>query len=83
MHRGRDIMRRSKGNPLITLDDMPFRCADICTAGAIKWNGEYVLLMSIQSLEGISMICLAPVALPRTLRTRSCVLSPSRKPCRI
>ena len=50
--RGLDIIRRSKGNPIITIEDLSFRCADICNAGAIKTDGEYVLLISIQQLEG-------------------------------
>ena len=59
MRPSRDIVRRSKGNPLITLDDLPFRCADICTAGAVKKDGEYILLLSIQGLEGITSLYLA------------------------
>jgi beta-1,4-mannooligosaccharide/beta-1,4-mannosyl-N-acetylglucosamine phosphorylase len=52
----RDIVRRCKGNPIITLADVPFRCADICNAGAVKKDGEYILLLTIQSLEGFAEI---------------------------
>ena len=54
MHRkhGRDIVPRWEGNPIITIDDLSFRCSDICNAGAVKIAGEYVLLLTIQGLEG-------------------------------
>ncbi len=55
----RDIVRRCKGNPIITPDDLSFRCSDICTAGAVKHDGEYILLVTIQSLEGYSSIYVA------------------------
>ena len=53
---GSDIVRRCRGNPIITVDDIPFRCADIMNAGAIKANGAYVLLLTIQSLAGSTAI---------------------------
>jgi len=58
MHRkrGRDIVSRWKDNPIITLDDLSFRCSDICNAGAVKVAGEYILLLTIQSLEGFYSI---------------------------
>lgn len=59
MRRSRDIIRRSKGNPLIALEDLPFRCSKICTAGAVKMDGAYVLVLSIQSLEGINSLYVA------------------------
>ncbi len=59
MRRSRDIIRRSKGNPLIDLEDLPFRCSKICTAGAAKIDGAYLLLLSIQSLEGITSLYVA------------------------
>ncbi len=51
-----DIVRRSRGNPIITIEDVSFRVADICTAGAIKLDGDYILLITIQSLEGLAAI---------------------------
>ncbi|HIJ64591.1 MAG TPA: glycosidase [Candidatus Hydrogenedentes bacterium] len=54
--RGRDIVRRCKGNPLITIDDLGFRCADVCNAGAIKTESEYILLLTIQTQAGFSIV---------------------------
>ena len=49
---GRDIIHRWEGNPAITIDDLPFPCADISNAGAVKTDREYILLITIQNLEG-------------------------------
>jgi len=49
---GRDIVRRWVDNPLITLEDLPFRSSDIWNAGIIRINGEYVMLLTIETLEG-------------------------------
>jgi predicted GH43/DUF377 family glycosyl hydrolase len=54
--RGRDIVHRWEGNPIITLDDLSFRCNTIRNAGAIKMGDEYVLLLTIQSLRGVHRI---------------------------
>jgi len=58
-HRHRDIIHRWHENPVITMDHLPFRCTDICNAGAVKVDGEYILLVTIQSLEGYYWIHLA------------------------
>ena len=50
--RKRDIVHRWEGNPIITLDDVPFAVSDICNAGAIKLPDRYVLLVTIQNQEG-------------------------------
>ena len=57
--RSRDIVHRWEGNPAITLEDLSFPVSDICNAGAIKIDGEYVLLLSIQTLEGYHRIHVA------------------------
>jgi len=50
--RSPDIIHRWEGNPSITLEDLSFQCADISNAGAIKLNGKYILLVTIQNLKG-------------------------------
>ena len=54
--RGPDIVCRWEGNPCIGIDDLSFRCSDICNAGAVKIDGEYVLLLTVQSLEGYYLV---------------------------
>lgn len=56
---GRDVIRRWKGNPLISLDDLSFQCGDIMNAGVIRFAGEYLLLITIESLEGRRLLYLA------------------------
>lgn len=53
---GPDIVHRWEGNPIITIDDLSFRCGDICNAGAVKVGQEYILLVTIESLEGFFSI---------------------------
>ena len=57
--RSRDIVHRWEGNPAVTLEDLSFPVSDICNAGAVKIDGEYVLLLSIQTLEGYHRIHVA------------------------
>lgn len=54
--RNPDIVHRWEGNPIITIEDLPFQCSDICNAGAIKVDDEYILLLTIQNLEGFFSI---------------------------
>jgi predicted GH43/DUF377 family glycosyl hydrolase len=57
--RHRDLVHRWEGNPIITIEDISFQCANISNAGAIKMKGEYILLLTIQGLEGLHSIYLA------------------------
>jgi predicted GH43/DUF377 family glycosyl hydrolase len=50
--RSPDIIHRWEGNPSIMLEDLSFQCADISNAGAIKIDGQYILLVTIQNLKG-------------------------------
>lgn len=54
-----DVIHRWEGNPIITLDDVPFRCSDICNAAAVKFQGEYILLLTIENMEGRKSLYLA------------------------
>ena len=49
---GHDVIRRWVDNPLITLEDLPFQCADIWNAGIILVDGEHIMLITIETLEG-------------------------------
>ncbi len=48
----RDVIERCPDNPIVGLDDLPFRCSDIWNAGVVHHNGEYLLLLTIEALEG-------------------------------
>lgn len=45
-------LRRRPKNPLITPRDLPFACCDIHNAGVTKVDGRYVLLLTVENLQG-------------------------------
>lgn len=49
---GRDVIRRCPCNPLITIDSLPFNASDIWNAGIVKFEGEYLLLLTVETLAG-------------------------------
>lgn len=55
----RDLFERWERNPLITMQDIPYRCNTVFNAGAVKYNNEYILLIRVESLEGHSVIVAA------------------------
>ena len=54
-----DIIRRWEGNPIITLDHITFTTNNIYSAAAVKKDGEYILLVTMEDLEGKTSIYLA------------------------
>ena len=55
----RDLLRRYEGNPILALDDMPFRCNTVFNGTPVKVNGEYILLLRIEGQQGYSFFSLA------------------------
>ena len=53
---GRDIVHRWKGNPLISIEDLNFRCSDIHNAGVARLDGEIIMLITIEALQGFTLI---------------------------
>ncbi len=51
-----DIVKRWEGNPVLDINDISFRCANIYNAGCIKVNGKYIFLITFESLNGCSHI---------------------------
>ena len=49
---GRDVIGRCASNPLISMEDLPFRCSDIWNAGVVRFETRYVMLITIETLEG-------------------------------
>ena len=49
---GCDVIQRCPCNPLVLLGDLPFRCSDIWNAGVTRFGGEYLLLITVETLEG-------------------------------
>jgi predicted GH43/DUF377 family glycosyl hydrolase len=46
------VIRRWVENPLIALEDLPVRASDIWNAGVIRVDGEYIMLITVESLAG-------------------------------
>jgi len=49
---GRDIIARCPGNPLISLEDLPFRSSDLWNAGVVRFGDQYMLLLTVETLVG-------------------------------
>ncbi len=56
---GRDVIHRWEGNPIVTLDDIPFPCNTVFNAAATKLGGEYLLLIRVEDQRGRSIFAVA------------------------
>ncbi len=56
---GRDILHRFEGNPIITLEDIPFRCNTVFNGTPFKKDDTYYLLIRIEGQQGYSYFALA------------------------
>ena len=53
------IFRRAKENPIVSARDLPFKAAAVLNPGAAEHNGEVVLLLRVEDVEGFSNIHVA------------------------
>ena len=53
---GRDVIHRSERNPVVNIEDLPFRCINLYNAGCIKVDDKYILLITIELLDGKTSI---------------------------
>ena len=56
---GHDILHRFEGNPIITIEDIPFRCNTVFNGTVIKKDEEYFHLLRIEGQQGHSVFALA------------------------
>ncbi len=54
-----EIFKRSKHNPIITFQDMPYMCQAVFNPGATLIDGETLLLLRVEDLEGTSHLTVA------------------------
>jgi predicted GH43/DUF377 family glycosyl hydrolase len=54
-----DVVHRYKDNPIITIEDLPYRCSDIWNAGVMSFGNKHLLLLTVETLEGLGCIYLA------------------------
>jgi beta-1,4-mannooligosaccharide/beta-1,4-mannosyl-N-acetylglucosamine phosphorylase len=52
----RDVIHRYQGNPIIGIEDLPFRCSDIWNAGVVRFQDRYLLRITVETPEGLSDI---------------------------
>ncbi len=53
------LVKRYENNPIITPQDIPFPCNTVFNAAATKFNGEYILMLRVEDLQGRSVFALA------------------------
>lgn len=56
---GRNMVDRYPGNPIITLESLPFACNTVFNAGAVKMGDEYILMLRVENLRGRSVFVIA------------------------
>ena len=47
----KEIVKRYAKNPILTADDMPFTCSGIYNSGVVKFNGKYLMLCRVESID--------------------------------
>jgi predicted GH43/DUF377 family glycosyl hydrolase len=56
---GRNVVQRYQGNPILTLEGLPFACNTVFNAAATKYRDKYILLVRVENLVGRSVFALA------------------------
>ncbi len=56
---GTDLLHRWERNPILTLQDVPYRCNTVFNATPVKVDGEYYLIIRIEGQQGYSFFALA------------------------
>ena len=56
---GRDIFHRWEGNPVLSLEDIPFRCNTVFNGTPVKLGDEYLILLRVEGQRGYSFFALA------------------------
>jgi beta-1,4-mannooligosaccharide/beta-1,4-mannosyl-N-acetylglucosamine phosphorylase len=84
MRHGTDRLHRWERNPILTLQDVPFRCNTVFNGTPVKVDGEYYLLIRIEGQQGYSFFTLARSGdgLHFEMEKSPCMLPASREPWR-
>lgn len=56
---GRDLLHRHEGNPILTLQSIPYRCNTVFNGSPVKLNGQYIILLRIEGQQGYSFFSVA------------------------
>ena len=56
---GNDLLHRWERNPIMTVQDVPYRCNTVFNGTPVKLDGEYIMLVRIEGQQGYSFFSLA------------------------
>jgi predicted GH43/DUF377 family glycosyl hydrolase len=56
---GRDVLHRFEGNPVVMLEDIPFRANTVFNGAPIKKDDKYWILLRVEGQQGYSLFALA------------------------
>ena len=81
----RDLLHRHEGNPILSLEDMPFRCNTVFNGTPVRLNGEYLLLLRVEGQQGYSFFALARSTdgLNFTVEPAPCMMPAEEEPWRV
>ena len=54
-----DVFHRWEGNPILKVEDIPYRCNTVFNGTPAKVNGEYILLIRVEGQQGYSFFASA------------------------
>ncbi len=79
---GRDLLHRYEGNPILTLQDLPYPSNTVFNGTPVKIGNEYLLLIRVEGLQGTSFFALArsPDGLHFTMEPEPCMLPATEGP---
>jgi predicted GH43/DUF377 family glycosyl hydrolase len=55
----RDLFHRWEGNPIVELEDIPFKCNTVFNGTPVKIDNEYLILLRVEGQQGYSYFALA------------------------
>ena len=58
-HHASDHLIRWKRNPILTLEDVPYRCNTVFNGTPVRVNGRYYLIIRVEGQQGYSFFALA------------------------
>jgi predicted GH43/DUF377 family glycosyl hydrolase len=59
IRRGRDLLHRWRRNPILTIEDIPYRCNTVFNGTPVKVGDEYLMIVRIEGQQGYSFFALA------------------------
>lgn len=54
------LINRYQNNPILTKDDVPYQVVTVHNAGVVKQQGKYIIIFRSNTLNGRSILGMAP-----------------------